>query len=318
MKRLIAYVLFVCLVFTMNGCRTPVTPVNTEPATEATEATEPNNELQWKARRTATATIESELMKIELMTYESAKGLPDYSDRYGFEHFTYDKDYFKNNSLILVQFSNGISFDYFTPIDEVRTDGDQLILVRKIKKSNNDSPQKGTTVLAANRIDATFIEVYDFIPKSTEVKLIYEYEQPPKYIATGIAEYRFELTKEESEAMPQFQYLDYETASALIEAFYAAGKGSDWSNPKPLERSLFNTNDLILIQAVTGAGDDYCQFHRIESEGDNITAHFTRYAEPTDVATGENTRYYCFLVFTRCYRPQITELNVEYYTFPAQ
>lgn len=269
------------------ACGDSPMPSNTE--------TEPDTKLEWRTHETSSVAnrIKGDITYVELLTFETASA--------------YSRDYFNENSLILYQEYVQIGEEYSVPVVDVRTDGEQIILVKKVSDSNED-PSNNTAVVSASRIDSTFIEVHNFIPKSTEVKLIYEYDDPPRFIG-GEQRGTIEITQSESAALPQYRYLDYESTDKLIKEYW------DSQEYEAFPRSFFNIHDLIMVQAITSTDDEAPPtISRVETDGSAIIITVTRYAAVSDAPTSQNTKYWCLLVSTRCFRPELTEVKVQYYT----
>ncbi len=312
--RIFALLLSVCLVFTMTACNKPSTPSNTEPVNESTD---PDTKLEWRTRQTSLSKIrgKEDIIHIELLTFESANGITNITSQPFSDYPPYGRDFFKENSLILFQAYVLVGEKYSVPVSEVRTDGEQIILVMKVSTPTEDPSSKGTMV-SASRVDSTLIEVRNFIPKTNEVKFIYEYEEPPVSALIG-SEHQgtIGLTQSESAALPQYQYLDHESANSLIERLRNSEEGETYTKYETFPRSFFNTHDLIMVQAITSADDEIPpSIGRVEREGDTVHITVIRYDAVPDKPTAENAKYWCLLVSTRCFRPEPAEVKVEYHT----
>ena len=312
MKRLIACLLFVCLVFAMTACQQPATQLSTEPTVETIE---PNLELEWKARETW---LYSDHKKgVEFLTYETANRMTDTSPDalINPDSIAYEKEYFEKNSLLLIKvtvadYIAGAYDDYVLPIIDITPEEDQLVLA--IQEEPLKSQNK--TTIGAAYTHYTLVELYNFVPRTQNVKFVYISDEPIEHIGArrvGI----IELTKEESEALPQFQYLDCESTNALIEQLRSTDEARVWLEKDnfPFSRGFFNSKDIIMVQAVVGADGEYQYFGDALVKEKTLVFRVTRTSEPTDVTTGENTKYLCFLISARSFRPQFTDYRVEYY-----
>lgn len=287
-KRLFTHIITLGLIFTMTAC--------SNPATLSIMGTNPNAKPEWKTYEASTIEnrIKDDIIHIELLTAESGT--------------SYSSDYFRENTLILYQELVLIGAPYSAPITDVRVDGDQIVLVNKAHNQSED-PYLDGSMVSASRVASTFIEVHNFIPKSNEVKLIYEYDTPPKLIGDE-PQSAIKITQSESAALPQYQYLDYESADSLIKEH----RNSQECETFP--RSFFNTHDLIMVQAITSADDETPPaIARVETEGDTIKVTVTRYAAVSDTPTAEDINHWCLLISTRCFRPEFAQIEVEYYAY---
>lgn len=313
--RIFALLLSVCLIFTMTACNDPSAPSGTIAGTETTGQ---DAELEWKSRQMSLFEnrVKEDITHIELLTFESANSITDINPQQFSDYSPYDRDYFKQNSLILYQTYVLVGEKYSVPVSEVRADGEQIILVKKVSTPTED-PAGKRTMVSASRVDSTFIEVHNFIPKISEVKLIYEYDEPPVSALVGAEQQgTMALTQSESAALPQYQYLDHGSVNSLIERLRSSEEGEVHTKHEIFPRSFFNIHDLIMVQAITSSDDEIPPtIGRVERNGNELKVTIMRYEAVPDTPTAENTKCWCLLVSTRCFRPEPTEVKVEYHTY---
>lgn len=171
MKRLIACLLFLCLVFAMTACQQPATQISTEPTTETSPAKTP---LTWEVKNTRGSFMDGDSgrTRLQIMTYESTNdAVKTILEQNGmtsgtiyernFAHWAEPSAYFEENSLFIIE--SGC--------------GDMEVLDVYIEKGK-------LNIICANKWEGVydskycyFLKVQDYKPTS-EDDIIFEIRRP--------------------------------------------------------------------------------------------------------------------------------------------
>lgn len=300
--KLLIWILLLSFVSLLVACNCVTSPEGTEMPTETTAA--PVTEVVWKAKESVTLDTPSSYTHLELLTFESLSALVESLDAQSEEqpfdrsYFSYDPDYFRENSLILIQDIS--EYDEELTILDVVPEADGLKVIAEFPAYEVKSS------IGYVHQYWHLIEVYNYIPKSVEVKLESVLDKPHERMIWSA--FPIEVSHED---LPTQQLLNFESFNNFVELFHLYDnetfQNSSWNN---FDRDYFNRNSIIVVPIIT-EGNQTVQIANVAQNGDGVTVIARKLSDKTATTTASESRYWCAFVSVKFFLPDPEEIVIE-------